>query len=152
MWLRVLDELRGITHRMAGQHAVSAERAARMTIRFSVIERGLCKLTAIITDLAEAKKEEALGPIVYEITSGDLFTLSARHRGFVCNSGAVCLNDICVTRLMSYEGMPEFRPCESDIDKIMDWKRACVMRITEAQVVEAIDAQQAVDAAQRGGN
>lgn len=88
----------------------------------------------------EAAKEDALGPFQYEITASDLFELSARHRMIVAESGATCFNDIHVARL---HGISLTRGvCQHDIEKIMEWKRECIARITEQQVSDAINAQQ----------
>jgi hypothetical protein len=186
-WLKVLDEIRAITHRMAGQQAMSAKRSGmqkrNLRTLFESVEdtrrasdimstrldgvayrmgnmhrlvhniqtdshvhrRILEDIKGELADLAEVKKEEDLGPMLYEIAAGDLFKLSAQHQKYVCNSGAVYLNDVCVTGLMLPSGSC---PCQHDVDTIMDWKGDCVSRITQEQVKEAIDDL----AVQGGGN
>ena len=90
-----------------------------------------------LAELTEADEESRLGPMMYEIEANDLYLLSKRDRMFVFHAGIVCFNDICPVRLSGVTNCGKV-----SIDRIMAWKRACVMSITEAQVNEAIDEQQ----------
>ena len=100
----------------------------------------------VALECCDDAKNAQLGPMLYDISAEDLFRLSGRHRRFVAMSKARYLNDICATDIYAYNQATD--PCQHDIEVILEWKRDCVMRITEAQVIEAADAQ----AVQRGGN
>ena len=119
---------------------MDTERAMRLNSRLNGIELSLYGLSKEINELTEAKKEEALGPMLYEITATDLSALSSRQRQYVCKTEAAYFNEVCATRLLNHnQGFGWIGP--HDIDAIMEWKRACVSRITQEQVAEAIDAQ-----------
>jgi hypothetical protein len=94
-----------------------------------------------VRELAEAKKEDELGPFQYEITVDDLWMLSDTKRMHVYNSGVSYFNEICPVKLAGVKGCGRVA-----IEQIMEWRRKCVMRITEEQIDEAISA------VQRGGN
>jgi hypothetical protein len=147
MWLRVLDEIRAITHRLTDTNALLlrlAVHGADQTRRLDSLVMEAESVRRAVVDIAVAKKEEALGPMLYDISASDLFMLTPRHRVMLSKSGITYYNDVCAVNLYRLEGV-FLDLCQHDIDTIMEWRSDCVLRITEAQVAEAI-------AAQVGGN
>jgi hypothetical protein len=147
--IRVLaGRIEGLAGRIEGRvHDISHDvfnindRGAGHARKINCLVDSVKNIQDAVRELAEAKKEDELGPFQYEISASDLFELSQFDRSVVCRSGARFLNDICAVSLANVGSIGI-----TAAKRIMEWRRKCVMRITEEQIDEAISA------VQRGGN
>jgi hypothetical protein len=112
---------------MNGRGAGMARKMEKLIESVNSIQRAVLKH-------CEAAKEDRLGLMLYDITADDLFMPGSWDRSIVCQSGVTCFNDICVTKLARTGSGGVLH-----IKRIMEWKRACVMRITESQVHNCLD-------------
>ena len=134
MILRIAESAESVLHytkRIHSQIRCNAFRLER-------IAESLAGTREAVLERNEAAKEDRLGPMLYDITTDDLFELSRANRMHVFNSGANFFNDIIPVRLVGVKGCRK-----ASIKRIMEWRRSCVMRITEAQIVETIQEKQA---------
>jgi hypothetical protein len=118
------------------EHAVSNMngRGAGMARKMEKLIESVNGIHHAVLKHCEAAKEDRLGPMLYDIAADDLSGLSLMDRKHVGNSGVMCFNDICATKLVNVDGCGI-----SSIKRIMDWKRSCVMRATESQASDYLD-------------
>jgi len=129
-----MGELAELNQMLETQDLTSLKRLDKHGCAAAVKQHNIVKALAAIQKAILKQEEERLGPMLYEITADDLFSLSPSDRMHVFNSGAMCFNNIIPVRLVGVKGCGK-----ASIERIMEWRRSCVMRITEEQVVEAIE-------------